>query len=114
MRIAFFLLSLLVVSALASSKDAAPVKKENIAEVARSWFTTFTLIIASSTTTTTSTSITTCTTSSTTLTTCTNGRRRRGLFVDDSQIGRARRGLFYSEDEAQKEDYIYTPSVEKR
>lgn len=113
MRIAFILLSLLVVSTLASSKDAAP-KKENIAEVARSWFTTFTLIIASSTTTSTATSVTTCTTSSTTLTTCTNGRRRRGLFVDDSLVGRARRGLFYSEDEAQKEDYIYVPSVEKR
>ena len=109
MRFAFLLLSLVVVSAYAGTKDTVVPSKENIAEVARSWFTTFTLIIGSATSTSTVTSVTTCTTSSTTLTTCTNGRRRRGLFYDDSDVGRVRRSLFYKEDEKKE-----IPVIEKR
>jgi hypothetical protein len=74
-------------------------------DVARSWFTTFTLITGTATTTTTSTSVTTCTTSTTTLSTCTGGRRRRGLFYDESASnGKARRGLFYNDAEAEQAD----------
>jgi len=107
MRITFLLLSLAVVSAFAGTKDIVPTK-ENIAEVARSWFTTFTLIVGSQTSTTTVTSVTTCTTSTATLTTCTAGRRRRGLFYDEDSP-RVRRGLFYREDEVKE-----IPAIEKR
>ena len=48
----------------------------------------------------TSTVRTTCTTSTTALTTCTAGRRRRGLFYDESQ-GRRQRSLFHNEDETE-------------
>ena len=72
---------------------------------ARSFFTTFTLITGTSTTTTTSTSVTTCTTSTSALSTCTNGRRRRGLFYDESSAqGKARRGLFYNDQETEDVD----------
>jgi len=61
----------------------------------------YTLTLSTSTATAISTVFTTCTTSTATLTTCTAGRRRRGLFYDESEsTGRARRGLFYNEKEA--------------
>jgi len=60
----------------------------------------YTLTISTSTSTAIATAFTTCTTSTAALTTCTAGRRRRGLFYDESAAsGRARRGLFYNDKE---------------
>ncbi len=69
-------------------------------------FTTFTLVKITTTTTSTYTSLTTCTTSTAILSSCTTGRRRRGLFHDDSKSeSRHRRsGLFYNESEAENND----------
>jgi hypothetical protein len=53
------------------------------------------------------------TTSTGTLTTCSAGRRRRGLFYDESQgTLRARKGLFYSDDSEVGKPLIVSP--EKR
>ena len=68
----------------------------------------YTLTLSTSTATAISTVFTTCTTSTTALVTCTAGRRRRGLFYDESEAtGRARRGLFYNEKEAEAADDIF-------
>ena len=91
------ILLLAVVAAVHAQADVAPKEKGD----ARSWFTTFTLILSTTTSTTTVTSVTTCTTTTAALTTCSAGRRRRGLFYDEAENqGRARRGLFYNEEDA--------------
>jgi hypothetical protein len=67
----------------------------------------YTLTISTSTSTAIATKFTTCTTSTAALTTCTAGRRRRGLFYDESEAsGRARRGLFYN-DKEDDEIFVY-------
>jgi hypothetical protein len=69
-------------------------------------FTTFTVLKVTTTSTSTYTSTTTCTTSTAVLSSCTTGRRRRGLFYDESKANsRLRRsGLFYNEEEVQNND----------
>jgi hypothetical protein len=69
-------------------------------------FTTFTVLKVTTTTTSTFTSTTTCTTSTAVLSSCTTGRRRRGLFYDESKAdSRHRRsGLFYLQEEVQNND----------
>jgi len=47
------------------------------------------------------------------LTTCSAGRRRRGLFYDESQgTLRARKGLFFSDDAVEEKPLVASP--EKR
>jgi len=71
----------------------------------------YTLTVSTSTSTLTSTVFTTCTTSTAALITCSAGRRRRGLFYDESEAsGRARRGLFYNDSE---DDNIYVSDEKK-
>jgi len=72
----------------------------------------YTLTVSTSTSTAIATAFTTCTTSTAALITCSAGRRRRGLFYDESEAGgRARRGLFYNDSE---DDNIYVSSDEKK
>lgn len=98
-----------VVATFAGDKAAAPSdeKKDDgrlfVYSGTGVTFTTFTLVRSTVTTTSTFISTTTCTTSTSALTTCTAGRRRRGLFYDESS-SRARRGLFYNDDEIENKD----------
>ena len=112
MRFEIACILILAVVAAVHSQDAAPKAEAD----ARSWFTTFTVILSTTTSTTTSSSTTTCTTSTAALSTCSAGRRRRGLFYDENEVqGRARRGLFYNEHEITNEDgSVFLPSVAKR
>ena len=97
MRLEFVCILLLaVVASVHAQADVAPKEQGD----ARSWFTTFTLILSTTTSTTTITSVSTCTTTTAALTTCSAGRRRRGLFYDEYENqGRVRRGLFYNEED---------------
>jgi hypothetical protein len=69
-------------------------------------FTTFTVLKVTTTSTSTFISTTTCTTSTAILSSCTTGRRRRGLFYDESKANSRHRrsGLFYHEEEVQEND----------
>jgi hypothetical protein len=68
-------------------------------------FTTFTVVNYSTTITWTFTWTTSCTTSTAAKTTCAIGRRRRGLFYDETSAkGRDRRGLFYTDEEVDNQD----------
>lgn len=69
------------------------------------FYSAYTLTVSTTTVVATSTVRTTCTTSTTALTTCTAGRRRRGLFYDESQ-GRRQRSLFHNEDETEADTII--------
>ncbi len=71
----------------------------------RIFLSTFTVILSTVTSTTTIGTTTTCTTSAAALSACSVGRRRRGLFYDETDShGVARRGLFFNDDESEKND----------
>lgn len=100
-----FILGLLCVIAAAVAQNDAEKKGD-----AKLFFTTLTVYLSTTTSTSTITSTTTCTTSTAALTTCTAGRRRRGLFYNESNDNRARRGLFFNDDEDDKAS-AFLPSV---
>jgi hypothetical protein len=80
-------------------------------------YTTFTVLKVTTTTTSIITKTTTCTTSTSILSTCTTGRRRRGLFYDESEANTRHRraGLFYNEDEIENKDgTVFLPVAVKR
>jgi hypothetical protein len=79
-------------------------------------FTTFTVLKVTTTSTSTFTSTTTCTTSTAVLSSCTTGRRRRGLFYDETKAEsrRQRSALFYLEDDVQNNDgTVFLPADKK-
>ncbi|KAK4006843.1 hypothetical protein OUZ56_012000 [Daphnia magna] len=111
-----FFLFCSVLSAYATS--AVSPKEQNRFLIASNSisFTTFTLLKVTTTTTSTFTSTTTCTTSTAILSTCTTGRRRRGLFYDESnsESRHRRAALFYNENEAENKDgTLFLPVANK-
>jgi len=86
-------------SSHASQSSQPPQSLESLSEGRWLFYSAYTLTVSTTTILSTSTVFTTCTTSTTTLSTCTAGRRRRGLFYDESHDRKAR-GLFYNDDEA--------------
>ncbi|XP_046642708.1 uncharacterized protein LOC124327753 [Daphnia pulicaria] len=93
----------LATAALVSSETAT---KDRFLTSAGFSFTTFTLIKSTSIFTSTTIVTTTCTTSTSILATCTTGRRRRGLFYDESadQFRHRRAGLFYNDENVENKD----------
>lgn len=111
----FFALGVLTVSS--TSTVAAKKEQERLFVSASSiTFSTFTLIKSTTVLTTTMTRTTTCTTSTAFLSTCTTGRRRRGLFYDESkdQDRHRRAGLFHDVNEAENKDgTVFLPADNK-
>jgi hypothetical protein len=90
----------LFVTIYAQDADASPKDTEG-----RIFLSTFTVILSTVTTTKTIGTTTTCTTSAAALSACSVGRRRRGLFYDETENnGLARRGLFFNDDESENKD----------
>ena len=85
------------------AQDTTPYLKEDVE--GRIFLSTFTVILSTVTTTTTIGTTTTCTTSAAALSACSVGRRRRGLFYDETvNQGQDRRGLFFNDDETEQND----------
>jgi len=105
----FSIICLLVLATVANAQVTSKNDERSFFGTGLTW-TTFTLIKSTTTSTSTLTSTITCTTSTGTLTTCSAGRRRRGLFYDDSQgTLRARKGLFFSDDAVEEKPLVASP-----
>lgn len=99
------ILSVFALQVLAA-KEGSPNQDRFLIASSSFSFTTFTVLKVTTTSTSTFTSTTTCTTSTAVLSSCTTGRRRRGLFYDESKANSRHRrsGLFYHEEEVQNND----------
>ena len=85
------------------AQDVNASPKEDVE--GRIFLSTFTVILSTVTTATTIGTTTTCTTSAAALSACSVGRRRRGVFYDETlNQGLGRRGLFFNDDETEQTD----------